>query len=149
MVGTLILTHGGLAHELLAAAQIIAGELDAFEALSLDWGDSHDTAREKVVAALARLDRNEGVIILTDMYGGTPFNVAKELTEPGRIELLCGVNLPMVLRLGCRTGGGCERMKVEELASWLEGKGRQSVRRMAAVQQGHRSRGKRRDGGEI
>lgn len=132
MVGTLILTHGGLAHELLAAAQVIAGELHAFEALSLEWGDSHDTAREKVLAALARLDRPEGVLILTDMYGGTPFNVAKELTEPGKVELLCGVNLPMVLRLGCRTGGGCERMKVAELAEWLEGKGRQSVRRVAA-----------------
>jgi len=130
VVGTLILTHGGLAHELLAAAQVIAGELHAFEALSLEWGDSHDTAREKVLAALARLDREEGVLILTDMYGGTPFNVAKELTEPGKVELLCGVNLPMVLRLGCRTGGGCERMKVAELAVWLEGKGRQSVRRV-------------------
>jgi PTS system mannose-specific IIA component len=132
VVGTLILTHGRLADELLAAAEVIAGDLESFEALCLDWGDNQDTAREKVLAAVARLDDEEGVIILTDMYGGTPFNVAKELTEPGRIELVCGVNLPMVLRLGCRTGGGCEQMKVADLAAWLEGKGRQSVRRVAA-----------------
>lgn len=131
MVGTLILTHGGLAHELLAAAQVIAGELPAFEALSLDWNDGHDVARSKILEALARVDRGDGVIILTDMYGGTPSNVAKELAEPDRIELVCGVNLPMVLRLGCRTGGGCDRMAVGELATWLESKGRQSVRRCA------------------
>lgn len=130
MVGTLILTHGGLAQELLAAAQVIAGELSAFEALSLDWKDGHEAAQAKILDALARLDQGEGVIILTDMFGGTPFNVAKQVTEPGRIELLCGVNLPMVLRLGCRTGGGCDRMNVSELATWLEGKGRQSVRHL-------------------
>lgn len=129
MVGTLILTHGRLAHELLAAAQVIAGELPAFEALSLDWEDGHDVARAKILEALARVDRGEGAIILTDMYGGTPFNVAKQVTEPNRIELVCGVNLPMVLRLGCRTGSGCDQMAVGELATWLEGKGRQSVRR--------------------
>jgi len=128
VVGTLILTHGRLAHELLAAAQVIAGELSSFEALSLDWNESQEAARAKIRAALGRLDRGEGVIILTDMYGGTPFNVAKALVEPGRVELLCGVNLPMVLRLGCRTGGGCEHMKVTQLADWLEGKGQQSVR---------------------
>jgi len=130
VIGTLILTHGGLAQELLAAAQVIAGKLSAFEALSLDWGDGHDTAQQKILDALARLDQGDGVIILTDMYGGTPFNVAKQLAVPSRVELVCGVNLPMVLRLGCRSGGGCERMGVTQLADWLEGKGRASIRRL-------------------
>lgn len=132
MVGILILTHGGLAYELLAAAQVIAGELKGFEALSLDWTDGHEAARTKILAALGRLDRGDGVIILTDMFGGTPFNVARQLTEPGRIALLCGVNLPIVLRVGCRSGGGCERMSVDELAGWLEEKGKDSVRRVTA-----------------
>lgn len=133
MVGTLILTHGELAHVLLAAAEVIAGRLEGFEALSLEWADSQEEAARKIRQVLDGLDSGEGVIILTDMYGGTPFNIARQLTEPGRVELLCGVNLPMVLRLGCRSGSGCEDMSVRELALWLEGKGRESVRRVLPV----------------
>src|ERR1700759_200546 len=76
MIGKLILTHGGLARELLAAAQVISGRLAGIEALSLDWNDTFDEARAKVRAALERLDEGQGVLILTDMYGSTPTNVA-------------------------------------------------------------------------
>jgi len=122
MVGTLILTHGGLARELLAAAQIIAGPPAAIEALSLDWHDSFDGAREKVAAALGRLDQGDGVLVLTDMYGGTPSNVAMTFFTPGRVEVLAGVNLPMVLRLNCRPRGG----DLAAVAHWLQEKGNQS-----------------------
>lgn len=132
MVGTLILTHGGLARELMAAAEVIAGGLPNFDALSLDWRDGHEEAREKIESCLAHLDQGQGILILTDMYGGTPFNVARQLAEPGRIEVICGVNLPMVLRLGCRGGSACEQMTVTELAIWLEQKGKESIRRPEA-----------------
>lgn len=134
MVGTLILTHGGLARELLASAEVIAGELPGFEALSLDWGEGVEEARRKILAAVHRLDRGDGVIILTDMFGGTPCNLAQQLAELGRVEVLTGVNLPMVLRLGCRTGGGCDSMKLGELVAWLQDKGRNSVRKAQPIQ---------------
>jgi len=99
MIGKLILTHGGLARELVSAAQVISGRLNGFEALSLDWNDTFEEARAKVRAAIERLDEGQGVLILTDMYGGTPSNVAVTFLESGKVEVLTGVNLPMVLRL--------------------------------------------------
>jgi len=124
MIGKLVLTHGGLARELLAAAQVIAGSTDGFEALSLDWNDDFEVARAKVAAAVARLDGGDGVLILTDMFGGTPCNVALTFQRPGAVEILTGVNLPMVLRLACQ---GSERRGVAEVARWLQAKGQRSV----------------------
>ena len=81
--------------QLLAAANVISGRLDGFEALSLEWSDGFDEARPKVAAALERLDQGQGVLILTDMYGGTPCNVALTFYEAGKVEVLTGVNLPV------------------------------------------------------
>lgn len=124
MIGKLIVTHGGLARELLAAAQIISGRLSAFEAISLDWGDGFDDARTKVRTAIERLDEGQGVLILTDMFGGTPCNIAMTFLQPGRIEVLTGVNLPMVLRLACQAG---EDGNVEELARAIQAKAQKSL----------------------
>jgi PTS system mannose-specific IIA component len=125
MIGKLILTHGGLARELLAAAQIISGRLFGFEALSLDWNDTFEEAKAKVRAAIDRLEDGEGVLILTDMYGGTPSNVAVTFLQPGRVEVLTGVNLPMVLRLACQQTE--EPTNLEGMARWLQGKGQRSL----------------------
>jgi mannose PTS system EIIA component len=125
MIGKLILTHGGLARELLAAANVISGQLTGFEALSLDWKDGFDEARSKVAAVLDRLDQGQGVLILTDMYGGTPCNIAMTFYQAGRVEILTGVNLPMVLRLACQTDG--EEGTVSDLARRLQLKGQKSV----------------------
>lgn len=127
MVGTLILTHGGLARELLCAAEVIAGKLEGFEALCLDWSTGPEKGRQEIGVCLERLDQGDGVLILTDMFGGTPCNLARQFADPGRIEVLTGVNLPMVLRLGCRTGSGCDAMTVAELSDWLVKKGRRSI----------------------
>jgi PTS system mannose-specific IIA component len=124
MIGKLVLTHGGLARELLAAAAVIAGKTEGFEALSLDWNDAFEAARAKVAAAIARLDRGEGVLILTDMFGGTPSNVALTFLEPGHIEILTGVNLPMVVRLACQ---GDDGRGLVEVARALQAKGQKSV----------------------
>ena len=124
MVGVLILTHGGLAPELLAAARIISGNLEEFEALPLDWSDGFEEAHGKVGRLVRRLDRGDGVLILTDILGGTPFNVAMAFREPGRIEIVSGVNLPMVVRLGCLVS---DDMALSELTGWLRDKGRSSI----------------------
>ena len=125
MIGKLILTHGGLARELLAAAQIISGRLSGFEALALDWNDTFDEAKAKVRAAIERLDEGQGVLVLTDMYGGTPTNVAVTFLQPGRVEVLTGVNLPMVLRLACQQAE--EPVDLEQMAHWLQSKGQKSL----------------------
>lgn len=124
MVGTLILTHGGLAHELLSAAEVIAGKLPAFESLGLSWNEGVEEARARIGASLARLDSGDGVLILTDMFGDTPTNAALSFAKRGRVAVVTGVNLPMVVRLGCLTA---QEMRLDVLARWLQAKGRQSI----------------------
>ncbi len=125
MVGVLILTHGGLAPELLSAARVISGDLETFEALPLEWSDGFDEAHRKVAEVLDRLDNGQGTLIFTDILGGTPFNVAMAFREPGRVEVVAGVNLPMVVRLGCLLK---DDMPMNELARWIRDKGRSSIR---------------------
>jgi len=125
MIGTLILTHGGMARELLAAAQkISAAPLSGVEALALDWQEPFDAARVRVAAAIDRLDQGQGVLILTDMYGSTASNVALSFYEPGKVEILSGVNLPMILRLTC---GPCSNDTLCERAHWLLAKAQKSL----------------------
>lgn len=124
MVGILILSHGGLAAELLASARVISGELLGFEALTLEWRDGPEEARGKLAALLPRLDDGDGVLILTDMYGNTPSNAAVSFRQPGRVEIVAGVNLPMVVRLGCLT---TKSMSLAEMAAWIRDKGRSSI----------------------
>ncbi len=124
MVGVLILTHGGLAPELLSAARVISGNLETFEALALEWSDGFDEAHRKVTEVLGRLDNGHGTLIFTDILGGTPFNVAMAFRDPGRVEIVSGVNLPMVVRLGCLLK---DDMPVTDLARWIRDKGRSSI----------------------
>jgi PTS system mannose-specific IIA component len=136
MIGKLILTHGGVARELLAAANVISGRLSGFEALSLDWSDGFDEARVKVAAALERLDQGQGVLILTDMFGGTPCNISMTFYAPGKVEILTGVNLPMVLRMACQIKE--EETSVSDLARWLQDKAQRSVCLAGELIQGRR-----------
>ena len=126
MIGVLIVTHGRLASELLAAAEVIAGALPNFRALSLDWSEGLEDARERIAVAVRSLDEGAGVLVLTDMFGDTPSNAAVGLYDEGKVEVISGVNLPMVVRLGCaRTS----QLPLVEAAQWLESKGRRSIRR--------------------
>ena len=98
MIGALIVTHGRLANELLTAAQKIEAKAGVMEAVPLEWTDSVDEAREKIRKALERIGDAEGVIIFTDMFGGTPSNISLSFLEKGRVEIVTGVNLPMVVK---------------------------------------------------
>jgi PTS system mannose-specific IIA component len=142
MIGKLLLTHGGLARELLAAADKISGRLSGFEALSLDWSEGFDQARAQVGEALKRLDQGEGVLILTDVYGGTPCNVAMTFYQPGKIEILAGVNLPMMLRMTCQAGMDGGR-SVSDLAQVLKEKGQRGVFLAGDLEEGRRCAFKR------
>lgn len=128
MAGILVVTQGALADELARGARTIAGSSTPIATVSLGWDESPAQSEGKVAAALAALDGSaagkNGVLILTDLPGATPFNIAKRFARPGRIEVLSGVNLSMVVRVCCP---GCEDLAVGELAGWLAEKGRQSI----------------------
>ena len=110
---------------------MIVGEMPRFEAVSLNWDDSVEEVTEKARRALETVDPADEVLILTDMYGGTPFNVAASFFQPGRVEVVTGVNLPMVVRLGCPRSN---EMSVSELADWILEKSRASISRAEEVE---------------
>ena len=99
MIGALIVTHGNLAYELLKAAQKIESSVSGVEAVPLEWTDSVDEAREKIRKALEHLGPDRGVINFTDMFGGTPSNIGMTFLEKDRLEVITGVNLPMLIKL--------------------------------------------------
>ena len=98
MIGALIVTHGKLAYELLNAAQRIETNVGVIEAVPLEWSDTVDEAREKIREALDRIGTDNGVIIFTDMFGGTPSNISLSFLDKGHVEIVTGVNLPMVVK---------------------------------------------------
>jgi mannose PTS system EIIA component len=130
MVQTLILTHGNLAEALVDTACNIVGELRNVQCLSLDWNDPREELLSELDSVIAALDDGDGVLILTDLYGDTPSNLALGLVRPGKVEVVTGVNLPMVLRLCCL---GKQAMGLAELARWIQAKGQQGIRHGPAV----------------
>ena len=106
MVGVVLVTHGNLGKELLATAAFIIGELPAATALSIAASESAEEIRERMSAAIMSVDPdNDGVVILTDMFGGTPANVALSFLDERRVEVITGVNLPMLLKLSNARSG--------------------------------------------
>jgi PTS system mannose-specific IIA component len=99
LVGVVVVTHGQLATELVNAAEMIVGQLSGFVAVSIGWHDDVETAREAIAAAIQRVVRPAGVIVLTDMFGGTPANLGMPFLAAQQVEVITGVNLPMLLKL--------------------------------------------------
>ena len=99
MIGVIVVTHGRLATELVNAAEMIVGELPQFVAVSIGWHDDVTDAREAIARAIDRVQGPSGILILTDMFGGTPANVGLTFLEADRVEVISGVNLPMLIKL--------------------------------------------------
>jgi mannose PTS system EIIA component len=99
VIGVVVVTHGQLAIELVNAAEMIVGDLPQFTAVSIGWHDDVNDAREEIVQAIERVRGQEGVLLLTDMFGGTPSNLGMTFLEKDRIEVITGVNLPMLIKL--------------------------------------------------
>ena len=114
-VGAVIVTHGGLATELLAATERIVGPTDAIRAVSIDWDEPVEEARRLVQEAIESLDCANGVLIFTDMFGGTPTNVCLSFLETGRVEILAGVNLPMLVKMTNLQGSEGNLAEITEL----------------------------------
>ena len=98
-VGVVVVTHGQLATELVNAAEMIVGDLSHFTAVSIGWHDDVELARQAIADAIARVRGSAGTLILTDMFGGTPANLGVTFLEAGKVEIITGVNLPMLIKL--------------------------------------------------
>jgi PTS system mannose-specific IIA component len=126
LIGALIVTHGKLAYELLNAAQKIEANVGVIEAVPLEWSDTVDEAREKIRLALERIGTENGVIIFTDMFGGTPSNISLSFLEIDHIEIVTGVNLPMIVKFATMQQQGAK--DVATLAHVISEKGSKAIR---------------------
>jgi PTS system mannose-specific IIA component len=99
MIGLVLVTHGRLAAEFVVAMEHVVGPQEAIEAICIGPDDDMEARRADIAAAVRKVDKGSGVILLTDLFGGTPSNLAISLMEPGRIEVIAGINLPMLIRL--------------------------------------------------
>jgi len=104
MIGVVVVTHGQLAAELVNAAETIVGDLPHMRAVSIGWHEDVQDARQELAAALESVAGSEGVLIVTDMFGGTPANLGITFLETGRVEVVTGVNLPMLIKLASVAG---------------------------------------------
>ena len=99
MIGLVVVTHGRLAEEFIAAAEHVVGHLDNARAVSIGPDDDMDMRRKEIIAAAKATDTGAGVVIFTDMFGGTPSNLAISVMGGAKIEVIAGVNLPMLIKL--------------------------------------------------
>lgn len=98
MIGGIIVSHGKLAEELLNVLTIILGEAPNIEAISIGWYDDVEESKKKINQSLKRVDQKNGVIIFTDMFGGTPSNLSFSFLRDNEVEIITGVNLPMLIK---------------------------------------------------
>jgi PTS system mannose-specific IIA component len=122
-VAGVIVTHGHLAGELLAAAEMIVGPISHISAVSIGWHDDVDIARSEVERAIKSVSQGVGVLLMTDMFGGTPTNIASMFLEDGAVEVITGVNLPMIIKLAAQPEHG----SLAEVARQLCDVGRQGI----------------------
>ena len=123
-IGGVIVSHGQMATELLSAAETIVGVVDHVTAVSIGWHDDVDIAREEIARSIERVDRGRGVLLLTDMFGGTPTNIAASFLGADRpIEIITGVNLPMIICLADQQQGE----DLQELARRVRDQGQRDI----------------------
>jgi PTS system mannose-specific IIA component len=124
MIGVVIVTHCRLAEELIAAARLVVGEeLKQFQPVSIGPSEGTEEIREKIIGAIRKVDEGQGILILTDMYGGTPSNISLSFLEEKKIEVITGVNLPMLLKLATHPND----MDLEKLAVFITDYGQRNI----------------------
>jgi PTS system mannose-specific IIA component len=104
MIGLILVTHGKLAEEFVAAMQHVVGRQEAVKTVCIGPNDDMEARRAEIATAIGEVDAGEGVIVLTDLFGGTPSNLAISLMEKGKVEVIAGINLPMLIRLAKARG---------------------------------------------
>ncbi len=123
LVGAVVVTHGQLGQELVAVAQTIVGETSHIEAVSIGWNDDVEESRKRIEEAVQKVNQGKGVIVLTDMFGGTPSNLSLPLLKRNELEIITGVNLPMVVKLVDQSG----KDSLLELAAKVTAQGQKHI----------------------
>ena len=135
MIGVLVVTHCRLGDALLEAADFILGERpEAMTAVSIDLNESADKLRNKIADGIKKLKSDDGILILTDMFGGTPSNLSYSFLEEGRIEVISGVNLPILIR----AASARKNQTLSELATNLESFGKKSISLASGILKGNK-----------
>jgi len=135
MIGIVIVTHCQLGEALIEAAEFIIGERPgSLESVSIDLSENAEKLRNKISQRIKKVEGQEGVLILTDMFGGTPSNLSYSFLEEGRIEVLSGVNLPVLIQAANMR----EKMKLDQLASDLESFGKKSISLASGILKGNK-----------
>jgi len=123
LVGGVIVSHGHLGSEFLATAEMILGPISHMTAASIDWHDDVDVARNELERAMARVSRGRGVLLMTDMFGGAPTDISSMLLDDPAVEVVSGVNLPMVLKLAEQE----PNMSLAEIAKTVRDSGKDGI----------------------
>jgi PTS system mannose-specific IIA component len=129
MIGGIIVSHGKLAEELLNALTIILGEVVNMEAISIGWYDDVEDSKRKINQSLKRVDQKNGVLIFTDMFGGTPSNLSFSFLKDDKIEIITGVNLPMLIKFVSLQ----RRNKLKEVAKKVVEQGKKNIHLASAL----------------
>ncbi len=137
MIGIVIVTHSNLGDSLIEAAEFILGQKpEAVKGVSIDLKVNAEVLRKKIANNIKSVNHHKGVIIMTDMFGGTPSNLSYSFLEEGRIEVISGVNLPILIKaVNCR-----EKMNLLELAETLESYGKRSISLASGILKGNKRR---------
>ena len=128
-VGGVIVSHGQVANELLAAAETVVGDLSHITAVSIGWHDDVEIAKDEIARAIKNVSQGIGVLIMTDMFGGTPTNISAMFLKENEVEIVTGVNLPMVIKVASHS----KETTLSELAKEVEEQGKQSIYRTGAL----------------
>ena len=136
MIGIVIVTHSRLGDALIGAAEFIIGNRpEAMESVSIDLNENADKLRTKIARGIKKVQGQEGILILTDMFGGTPSNLSYSFLEEGHIEVLSGVNLPILIQAASLRD---KNMKLDELAASLEIFGKKSISLASGILKGNK-----------
>ncbi len=122
-IGGVIISHGRVANELLTAAEAVVGELEHITSVSIEWHDDVDSAKDEIARAIKKVSKGKGVLILTDMLGGTPTNIATMFLADENIEIITGVNLPMVIKLATQEEG----VSLDDLSAEIQKHGKEGI----------------------
>ncbi len=123
MIGVLITTHGNLGNELIKAAELIKGKLEAVTHISVDQTKGMEELKKELSSSIKKLDKGDGVLILTDLFGGTPSNISLSFLKEGKLEVVTGVNLPMLLKLYDKR----QEMNLKDFAFYIKDYGRKNI----------------------
>lgn len=129
MIGGIIVSHGKLAEELLNALTIILGEVVNIEAISIGWYDDVEDSKRKINQSIKRVDQKNGILIFTDMFGGTPSNLSFSFLKDNQIEIITGVNLPMLIKFVSLQ----RRNKLREVAKKVVEQGKKNIHQASSL----------------